>query len=132
ENFLSSYGEDIRGYILDEVTCKISDKVEPISKLRELEGTIIYHSNPVLQFNAYTNTTSQLERDTSLRGSKEFALEAKISDGDTVEISFASKIIQRKFKLDPELKGKIALNPTFDVAVDRGRYKYEKSNIVRI
>ncbi|MBL4730402.1 MAG: (2Fe-2S)-binding protein [Sulfurimonas sp.] len=132
ENFLSSYGEDIRGYILDEVTCKISDKVEPISKLRELEGTIIYHSNPVLQFNAYTNTTSQLERDTSLRGSKEFALEAKISDGDTVEIYFASKIIQRKFKLDPELKGKIALNPTFDVAVDRGRYKYEKSNIVRI
>ncbi|MDF1874775.1 NADH-quinone oxidoreductase subunit G [Sulfurimonas sp. SAG-AH-194-I05] len=132
ENFLTSHGDDKRGYILDEVNCKMNGKLEAVDTLPEFNGTVIYHSNPVLQFNAYTNTTKQLERDTSLRGSAQFAQAAKISDGDTVEISFGAQVIQRKFKLDADLKGTIALNPTFDIPVDLRRYKFEKSKIVRM
>jgi NADH-quinone oxidoreductase subunit G len=40
--------------------------------------------------------------------------------------------ITRKFKLDSDLKGTIALNPTFDNAVDAGKYRFEKSKIVRV
>ena len=132
ENFLSPYGDDIRGYILDEVECMADGKVESIDDLPEFNGTIIYHSNPVLQFNAYTNKTKQLEKDSTLRGSAQFASAAKISDGDKIEISFGDETIIREFKLDSDLKGTIALNPTFDIAVDTGKYKFEKSKIVRV
>ena len=73
--------------------------LEDVAELPEYNGTVIYHSNPVLQFNAYTNTTKQLEKDTTLRGSAQFAQAAKISDGDSLEISFGKRIINRKFKL---------------------------------
>jgi len=132
ENFLSPFGDDERGYLLDEVACKADGKIEAVEDLPEFNGTVIYHSNPVLQFNAYTNKTKQLEKDSSLRGSAQFASAAKISDGDKVEISFANQTISRVFKLDTDLKGTIALNPTFDIAIDAGRYKFEKSKIVRV
>ena len=132
ENFLSSYGDDNRGYILDEVDCKMNGSLEKIEGLAEFNGTVIYHSNPVLQFNEYTNIAKQLERDTSLRGSDQFAKIAKISDGEKVEINFGSHKITREFKLDEDLKGTIALNPTFDIAVDSSLYRFEKSKIMRV
>ena len=132
ENFLSPYGDDMRGYILDEVECVADGKIESVDDLPEFNGTVIYHSNPVLQFNAYTNKTKQLEKDSTLRGSAQFASAAKISDGDKIEITFGDETIIREFKLDTDLKGTVALNPTFDIAVDTGRYKFEKSKIVRV
>jgi NADH-quinone oxidoreductase subunit G len=132
ENFVNLQGEDVRGYLLDEVACKADGKLEEISDLPEFNGTVIYNSNPVLQFNAYTNATKQLERDTSLRGSAQFSAAARIKDGDEVEISVNSQTIRRVFKLDPELKGTIALNPTFDSIVDASSYKFLKSKIMRV
>ena len=132
ENFVDKYGNDNRGYILDEVECKADGKLDEIDELPEFNGTIIYNSNPVLQFNNYTNITKQLEKDTTLRGSAQFATAAKISDGDEVEITYASNVIKRVFKLDKELKGTIALNPTFDLDVENSEYKFLKSKIVRV
>jgi len=132
ENFLDAYGNDIRGYILDNVVCEANGILEDIAELPEFNGTVIYHSNPVLQFNAYTNATSQLEKDRTLRGSAQFSAAAKIADGETIEISYGTSTIQRVFKLDPELKGTVALNPTFDINVDASEYKFLKSKIVRI
>jgi len=132
ENFLSAHGDDVRGYILDEVECSVDSKLEEIDDLPEFNGTIIYNSNPVLQFNAHTNKAKQLEKDSTLRGSAQFASAAKISDGDKVEISFGDETIIREFKLDSELKGTIALNPIFDVSTHSNKYKFEKSKITRI
>ena len=132
ENFLTPYGEDSRGYLLDEVACNANGELEEIDDLPEFNGTVIYNSNPVLQFNAYTANTKQLEKDTTLRGSAQFAAAAKISDGDRVEITFGSRTVLRDFKLDSELKGTVALNPTFDTGIDASRYRFEKSKIVRV
>jgi len=132
ENFLSHHGDDNRGYLLDEVACAIDGELEEIEDLPEFNGTVIYHSNPVLQFNRYTNKTKQLEKDNTLKGSAQFAAAAKISDGDKIEISFGSRVIQREFKLDNELKGTVAFNPTFDDEVDASRYRFEKSKIARV
>ena len=132
ENFLTPYGEDERGYLLDEVSCVTDGKLEEIDELPEFNGTVIYHSNPVLQFNAYTSGSKHLEHDATLKGSSQFAQAARISDGDEVEISFASTTLRRVFKLDSELKGTIALNPSFDNSLDLNRYKFEKSKIVRV
>jgi len=132
ENFLDQYGNDVRGYLLDEISCKTTGTIEDVEELPEYNGTVIYHSNPVLQFNHYTNKTEQLEKERSLRGSAQFSAAAKISDGDEVEISFASTTIRRVFKLDSELKGTIALNPVFDINIDKDEYKFLKSKIVRV
>ncbi|MBA1432512.1 MAG: NADH-quinone oxidoreductase subunit G [Epsilonproteobacteria bacterium] len=132
ENFLGEFGEDERGYLLDEVTCTMDGQLEEVAELPEYNGTVIYQANPVLQFNSFTNVTRQLERDTTLRGSAQFAAAAKISDGDEVEISFGNTTQKRLFKLDDELKGTIALNPTFDSGLDHGSYRFLKSKIVRV
>ena len=132
ENFLSPLGEDERGYLLDEIEVQTDTKLEEIDDIADFDGTIIYHSNPVEQFNSKTNNAKGLVADRTLRGSAQFATAAKISDGDTVDISFNNKTIRRVFKLDTELKGTIALNPTFDNVVDSSRYRFEKSKITRI
>jgi NADH-quinone oxidoreductase subunit G len=132
ENFYSSKGEDIRGYLLDEVKCETDSVIEPVDELPEYNGTVVYHCNPVLQFNEFTYKTKQLEKDTSLRGSAQFAAAAKINDGDEIEINFKNSTVKRKFKLDEELKGTIALNPVFDTGLDSSSYRFEKSKIVRV
>ncbi|MDT8337728.1 MAG: NADH-quinone oxidoreductase subunit G [Sulfurimonas sp.] len=132
ENFLSPLGEDNRGYLLDEVALEASGELEELDDLPEFNGTIIYQCDPVLQFNNYTLKAEQLPKDNFLHGSAQFSVAARISDGDMVEISFGKTKIQRKFKLDSELKGTVALNPTFDISVDAGRYRFEKSKIVRV
>ncbi len=132
ENFLNAYGEDTRGYILDEVSTPMDGTLSEIAELREFNGTVIYHSNPVLQFNAYTNLSEHLENDRTLRGSSQFAQAAKIADGDRVELHFAGEKLQRVFQIDSVLKGTIALNPNFDRKFAIERYKFEKSKIVRV
>jgi len=132
ENFLSPLGEECRGYILDEVICSAEGKLEELDDMPEFNGTIIYHCDPVLQFNNYTHKTTQLPKESFLTGSAQFSVAAKISDGDIVEIGYADTKIQRVFRVDSELKGTIALNPTFDISVDASRYRFEKSKIKRV
>ena len=132
ENFLGEFGEDERGYLLDEVRCTMDGRLEEVADLPEYNGTVIYQANPVLQFNSFTNVTKQLERDTTLRGSAQFAAAARLSDGDEIEISLGATTQRRVFKLDDELKGTIALNPTFDSGYDYGSYRFLKSKIVRV
>ena len=62
----------------------------------------------------------------------QFAQAAKISDGDFISVSFGGQTINREFKIEDDLKGTIALNPTFDLAVDASRYKFERSRINKI
>jgi NADH-quinone oxidoreductase subunit G len=132
ENFLSNLGDDVRGYLLDEIEVEMNGVLSDVEELPEFNGTIIYNVNPVLQFNAYTNLTKQLEKDTTLRGSAQFAAAAKVSDGDKVEISFGGKSIVRTFKQEESLKGTIALNPTFDFDEGTTAYRFQKSKIMRV
>jgi len=132
QNFLGAFGEDERGYLLESVACEMDGTLEEIEELPEYNGTVVYFANPVLQFNNFTNVTKQLERDTALRGSAQFAAAAKISDGDEIEISLGNETQRRVFKLDDELKGTIALNPTFDSGYNYGKYRFLKSKIVRV
>ena len=132
ENFLDAYGNDTRGYILDEVACEVSAALETVDELPDFNGTVVYYSNPVQQFNAHTNSTKQLEKDTTLRGSAQFSAAARISDGDEVEITIGERVVKRVFTLDEKLKGTVALYPTFDINVDASQYKFLKSKIVRV
>ena len=132
ENFLGPLGEDNRGYKLKNSNISVDYTLKEVAELPEFNGTVIYHANPVLQFNAYTARASQLPKDAPLRGSKQFAIAAKIEDGEEVVLVLKDETIQRRFKLDENLKGTVAINPTFDRAIEANRYRFEKSKIERV
>ena len=131
-NFYSSKGEDLRGYRLDAVKVHRGGHPEEVAELPEFNGAVIYHANPVLQFNAYTAKTEQLENDNNLYGSASFAAAARLSDGDAVTFTYAGETVRRVFKLDDTLKGTVALHPTFDLGLNvRSDYRFEQVNFMR-
>ncbi len=132
ENFYGALGEDNRGYRLATMDVAIDGLLEEIDDLPEFNGTVVYYSNPVNQFNGYTARTTQLEGDTSLRGSAQFATAARISNGERVVIEGSERV--RTFVLDETLKGTIALLPTYDVAFGGGYdgYRFEKIKLTKV
>lgn len=132
DNFYGALGEDNRGYMLEIMDVTAKGALEAIDDLPEFNGTVVYRCNPVNQFNAYTARTSQLEAETSLRGSVQFATAARISDGDTVSIEGYEGA--RVFVLDETLKGTIALLPTYDSAFGGAHenYRFEKIKLKRM
>ena len=132
ENFYSDKGVDTRGYVLDDVTVKRGGYPEEVAELPEFNGAVIYHANPVLQFNAFTAQTKQLENDNNLYGSASFAAAARLSDGEAVTFVYAGETVRRVFKLDETLKGTVALHPTFDLGLNvRSDYRFETVNFKR-
>ena len=132
ENFYAPLGEDIRGYMLDEVEVDANGTLEEVEELPEFNGVVIYNANPVLQFNQYTAKTAQLPKENTLKGSAQFATAAKIADGDRVRVSFGDVVVERIFELDSELKGTVALNPVYETTINSGSYRFEKSKIERV
>jgi len=133
-NFYSALGEDNRGYILENMDVKAEGVLEEIDDLPEFNGTVVYHCNPINQFNSYTARTSQLEKEAILRGSAQFAAAAKIADGDKIRLEFPRSTQERIFKLDSTLKGTIALVPAYDVGFGalNEQYRFEKVKIMRM
>ncbi len=135
ENFYAPLGEDIRGYVLEQIQCH-TEEVDPlleIDELPEFNGTVLYHCEPVLQFNSYTAHRSS-EEERALVGSPQFAIAAKIADGDHIEMVVNNHRIERSFIVDPTLKGTVALHPTFDLplGIYDGRYRFEKVKIMKV
>jgi NADH-quinone oxidoreductase subunit G len=133
-NFFGPLGEDNRGYTLENIDVDSNGKLEAIEELPEFNGTVVYRCNPVNQFNGYTARSEQLEKESTLRGSAQFAAAAKIGDGDKIQIEFSAKREERIFKMDPNLKGTIALIPVYDVEFSslNEQYRFEKVKIMRM
>jgi len=132
ENFYSAKGDDVRGYTLSDVTAKRGGHPEEVADLPEFNGAVVYHVNPVLQFNAFTAKAEQLENDNNLYGSASFAAAARLSDGDEVAFDYAGETVRRIFKLDDTLKGTVALHPTFDLGLNvTNAYRFEHVNFMR-
>lgn len=133
-NFYGPLGEDRRGYILENVDVEANGELEEVEDLPEFNGTVVYRCNPVNQFNAYTAQSRQLEKDTALRGSAQFAAAAKIANGDKIRVEFGSRSEERMFVLDGEMKGTVALVPSYDGAhgAMNDRYRFEKVKISRV
>jgi NADH-quinone oxidoreductase subunit G len=134
ENFYSPTGEDRRGYRLQKVKKPAAQKCDAVEALPEFNGTVLYQCNPVLQFNALTARAHQLEKDAALHGSEQFAVAARLGDGDLVQIGEGEEARRRIFVIDPALKGTIALEPTFDrgFAADAMHYRFEKVHIMKV
>ncbi len=134
ENFYGRLGEDNRGYMLDIVENEINSHIEDVADLPEFNGTVVYRANPVNQFNNYTAKISRLEDNRALLGSSQFAIAAKISDGDMVKIELDGVSEEREFRVSDELKGTIALIPAYDREFGElnSKYRFEKVKVMKM
>jgi NADH-quinone oxidoreductase subunit G len=126
--------KDTRGYELMNLSVTAEGSLSEVNELPEFNGTVIYTCNPVLQFTPNTQKAHQLDDEAYLLGSEQFAIAAKLADGDSVEFSFANTKQSRIFKIDAELKGTIALNPDYDLtlAAMSSSYRYEAVQISKV
>ena len=91
---------------------KTVNKLEEVEDIESFDGVVLYMSNPNNQKNVFTNICEHLESNNDLIGSQQFAVAAKISDGDRVKISVVGVELERTFKIDKNLNTgiKVSLN----------------------
>ena len=116
-NSYDATGNENRGYILYEVAVEVNESIENPKESEKLEGAIIYNCNPQEHFSALTGESRNLMTEANLLGSQAFADEAGLSDGDSVTFMVDDVRCERVFNIDTSLKGRIALNPTFDMGL---------------
>ncbi len=132
KNIVDSLKDD-RGYEVKNLTLKEEPSIEEVAEIESFDGTVVYFSEPVLQFNPFTAKSSIKEK-AYLTGSNQFAIAAKIKEGDIVKIKLPDgKEIKREFKIDPDMKGTIARLNTFDQMEDfKTSYRYARAKIEQV
>jgi NADH-quinone oxidoreductase subunit G len=117
-NLYDNAGNEVRGYDLTSKDVEIDGKLEKLASVKAVKGDIIYLSNPINQFNAFTNKAHQLKSEGALYVSAEF-LEAKgLSEGESVSVKTDGGEVEVKVELDKQLMGEIAYLPTFDTKLN--------------
>jgi len=136
DNHFDEAGNEMRGYRLNVAEVKCEGKIEALSELESFDGVVIYSCNPNSQKNVFTNICKYLETDAVLAGSAQFAVAAKVKDGDRVSIMIDGQSIEREFKLSDELKGTIALMPIFDLGFEGqallSKYRFNKIKLTQV
>ena len=132
--YFSNKEGEVRGYGLRRMKHPVDSTLEEVAELPEFNGAILYRCDPVLQFGPQTYRASQLSREEPiLFGSQQFAMAAKLKEGMRVKLHVGGVEMERVFKIDPDLKGTIALNPTFDLGLREDLlssiYRYSQSKI---
>ena len=132
-HFSNREGE-VRGYELRRLKHGVDSTLEEIAELPEFNGPVLYRCDPVMQFGPQTWRASQLSgEEPALLGSRQFAVAAKLEEGMRVKVTVDGVEMERVFKIDPDLKGTIALNPTFDLGLSEdllsSNYRYSQSKI---
>jgi len=129
-------GEELRGYEIKNQKVKTKNSLTEVDDIESFDGVVIYFSNPNNQKNVFTNICTHLESNNDLVGSKQFAVAAKINDGDEVKISVVGQELVRKFRIDEKLKGTIGLLPTYDMGYEgiaiKAAYRFNKAKIEQV
>ncbi len=117
-NFFDNGANEIRGYLLNIKTVKASDELKELKKVEKVKGQIVYKSNPINQFNYFTNKALQLKTKGSVYVSSVFLENTNLKEGDAVEVKSDSGLILAKLELDSQLSGEIVYLGTFDKELD--------------
>jgi NADH-quinone oxidoreductase subunit G len=135
DNHYTASGKEERGYLLTDKSTSSDDNVEKLSQIEVLEGTIIYRSNPVLQFNTSTNVTKQLAQEAKLIVTDEFAKSNDLSNNDTVSVQLNSKTVEFCVEIYSKLSGNMAFVPTFDrekALFSENQYRFSSANLRKV
>ncbi|WP_456391584.1 2Fe-2S iron-sulfur cluster-binding protein [Nitratifractor sp.] len=113
-DYFDAVGTEHRGYLLERRAIEGEALPEEPDELESFDGTVLYRCNPGAQFSPFTARTHQLESEAELRGSAQFAMAAKLADGDRVRFAQDGIEYERVFRIDTAMKGTVAINPSFD------------------
>ena len=113
-NYFDNGAVEHRGYLLEVKTFKSSDKVEKLSKVDDFGSEVVYLSNPINQFNYFTNKAHQLKTNGALFVSSEYLEKKGLKEGDRVRVGN----LEVEVKVDKQLLGDIPYLPTFDKNLD--------------
>jgi len=105
-----------------DITIDLSTKSIPaeVDAINTYNGTVVYT----------VDATENI-----LRGSSSFAMAAKIKDGDTVNITYDTLTIKKKFQVDTSVRGTIALYPIMDAHEEKSilsGYRFKQVKIQRV
>jgi len=131
----SNTGEELRGYLLDEVEVDVDEKIDNLSTSKVLSGSLIYNCNPQEHFSALTANSENLSTEAVLLGSEEFAQRESLTEGDTVCYTIEGVRFERVFKIDTSMKGAMALNPTFDMGLSTAllsSYRFNQVDLEKV
>ncbi len=131
----SANGENKRGYIIENSDIDTLVLPNEPDEIESFDGTIVYLCNDRGNFNPFTGKCKMFESKGELRGSKQFATAAKISDGDTVKFKVSGIEFERVFSIDTSLKGTVALNPVYDIGLSSfaiSSYRFNKAKIEKV
>jgi NADH-quinone oxidoreductase subunit G len=136
-HFTNEYGEENRGYVLStQALAQGETKVEPFDQARKLDGNIVYLSNPVLQFNDFTNKAHQLATTAALYVSEAYAKDQGLENGMNVVVKNDQGNVELAVEIDNKIDGAIAYLPMFDSSVDAkslfSGYRFVTANIERV
>ncbi|MEA3370733.1 MAG: 2Fe-2S iron-sulfur cluster-binding protein [Campylobacterota bacterium] len=129
EQSIDNSGNITRGYTIMSKVNGSSSLIDDVDDLSEYNGSVVYSCNSLDQFNQNTKDCKQIEEKIHLIGSKQFATASRIKPGDTVTFNVNGQDFTRKFKVDKNLIGTIALNPNFDLDVKSPHYRYTQVKI---
>ncbi len=136
DNHFDAVGNEVRGYALNVSQIKCDGKIEALAELESFDGVVVYSCNPNSQKNVFTNICKYLKTDAVLAGSAQFAVAAKVKDGDKVSIMIDTYEIEKTFKLSDTLKGTIALMPIFDLGFEGqallSKYRFNKIKLTQV
>ncbi len=127
--FLNDGTED-RGYVLKAKEVEANGKLEDVAELEEMNGTLIYVSTPVGQFNKWTKKSKNLKyQNGQILGSKAFMGAAKITDSEKICVVSEKGELLGNYKLCENLKGTVAIVSTLDFSADGYRFQRAKISV---
>jgi NADH-quinone oxidoreductase subunit G len=136
-DYYTNSGEEIRGYLLQNVAVSISgdESVEKFSDAK-LEDSIIYLANPVRQFTDFTYKTSGLDEVSGIYMSEEYLSKSDFNEGDSVTIKTQNGSLTANVVSDNKIAGNIVILPTFDSKLNSealfNGYRFASASIEKV
>jgi len=131
----SPTGEANRGYLLTRETRGEDLAVEEIEELDGYDGVVVYCCDDLPSLAEAIRPLDAPQTVIALRGSKQFAAAAKLSDGEAIEFTMDTVKVKRVFRIDTSMKGTIALTPKFDMGLSApllSSYRFSRLKFQRV
>jgi NADH-quinone oxidoreductase subunit G len=134
-DYFDPVGKEHRGYLLKETNRQAVERYQEPDELPTYDGVLVYRCNEQNSFNPFGAKCTQMIQKAELKGSAQFAMAAKLKDGQTIRFEDKGVSYTRVFRIDTMLKGTVAVNPTWDIglsafALSSYRFSHLKFEII--
>jgi len=123
-----------RGYPLEEIALEQQVEIAEIEELDGYDGVVVYHCDTQTDLAEKIRAAKEM-RYPPLTGSNQFAMAAKLKDGEVIEFTSDGVMFRRIFRIDSSMKGTVALNPVFDKGLDAAllsSYRFDRLTFQRV